>query len=161
MVSIRASQDHFTARSLIAYRNLLSLPAGSLRSMLSPWVAFSSSPLDLNLDFHYSLCLSQNLASIPVSSLSSLPASFSASKVPYFQRQVKSLLHVSNVQAAVPGVGDILLQNEQQKEVVAFFEDGAQEVDRWGAGKGGDVRRGIVSLSLSFSLSSSLSLHFG
>lgn len=98
-----------------------------------PVALFSLQPLVANVR------LPQNLSSIPVSSLAALPASFAPSKVPYFTRQVKSLLKISGIQAAVPKVGNIIPQDAQQAEAVAFFREGAEKADNWGGGM-----RGIV-----------------
>lgn len=86
---------------------------------------------------------SQNLSSIPPSALTVLPASFAASKKPFFERQLGSLLKISDVQAAVPGVGAILKDEKEQAEVLSYLKNGRAEVDGWGGGE----RRGIVSLS--------------
>lgn len=78
-----------------------------------------------------------------------LPTSFTASsKKPYFTRQVTSLLRVSDLQAAVPGVGDVLLPDGEQAEVVRFFQEGKATIDAWGAGRKSIVRSQRMSLDI-------------
>lgn len=100
--------------------------------------------------WHSAVSTLARLASIPIEALD-LPASFAPNPVakPYFPRQVRGLMKVSEAQAQAPvpaNPGGILGDIVHTDELRPWFEQGAQRVTAAGAGHGQSIVHGDYKL---------------